>query len=304
MLRWNLIHPLLKRASEHWETPLDIVDRKGIVLVSSEIGRVDTVINEKGTNYLPICRKEEFVGWLSWEGHERKEAVTMLKVAIEEVLALEEKPNHYITTPNEEDLLVNALLERDAVSQEKNLKVWGMALGYDLNLPRSVILISFEPKENIYFNINLQLGYDVTKEHIKEELRRKVKDGLHITTQDIIAFVDIDNMFFEFLVKALPERLTGRYLEPLFKKLSSGREENMQLIKTLETYIDTNMNIRTTAEKLYMHRNTVSKHLEKIKGLTGLDPRGCFFNIFWLKMLVIYTKMMSLKAAGESNVIK
>jgi carbohydrate diacid regulator len=32
------------------------------------------------------------------------------------------------------------------------------------------------------------------------------------------------------------------------------------------------MNISKTAKKLYLHRNTITYHLNKIKETTGLDP--------------------------------
>ena len=61
-----------------------------------------------------------------------------------------------------------------------------MELGYDLSLPRSIIVVYLEPKENAYFNINLQLGYDVVRERMKEEMKKQVRNDIYITTQNTV----------------------------------------------------------------------------------------------------------------------
>ncbi|SMB99779.1 PucR C-terminal helix-turn-helix domain-containing protein [Thermanaeromonas toyohensis ToBE] len=45
-----------------------------------------------------------------------------------------------------------------------------------------------------------------------------------------------------------------------------------ELLKTLEVYIQTNCNIKRTAELLFTHYNTVLYRLTKIKQITGFDP--------------------------------
>ena len=46
------------------------------------------------------------------------------------------------------------------------------------------------------------------------------------------------------------------------------------LIKTLEVFFEANMNMSLAAEKLFAHRNTLIYRLNKIKNLTGLDPKN------------------------------
>ena len=46
----------------------------------------------------------------------------------------------------------------------------------------------------------------------------------------------------------------------------------MDDIKIVLALADQNMNVSKTSRSLFMHRNTVVYHVEKVKELTGLDP--------------------------------
>lgn len=48
-------------------------------------------------------------------------------------------------------------------------------------------------------------------------------------------------------------------------------EKNRELIKTLKVYLENNMNYSATAEKLYLHINTVRKRIEKIDSLMHIE---------------------------------
>ncbi|HEV8098799.1 MAG TPA: helix-turn-helix domain-containing protein [Gaiellaceae bacterium] len=43
------------------------------------------------------------------------------------------------------------------------------------------------------------------------------------------------------------------------------------MVRTLETFLDSDGNVAGTAQKLYTHRHTVRYRLERVKELTGLD---------------------------------
>jgi carbohydrate diacid regulator len=58
-----------------------------------------------------------------------------------------------------------------------------------------------------------------------------------------------------------------RYLERLFSDMTED------LLKTLQAFLDCNLNIRQTADELYVHKNTVIYRLKKIKEVTGCDPQ-------------------------------
>ena len=47
----------------------------------------------------------------------------------------------------------------------------------------------------------------------------------------------------------------------------------LELIKTIQVYIEENGDISNIAKKLNIHRNTLSYRLEKIEKLTGKNPK-------------------------------
>ncbi|GAF25319.1 sugar diacid utilization regulator [Moorella thermoacetica Y72] len=390
MLNQELIQPLLERAAALWQTAIDVVDPGGQVVASSEPSRLhfyhpevlglslteDGVRVQGESYYLPLVINDRVAGWLVWQGGVKGEVATLLQVALEEILAAARRRDQQYFTAREEEALVADLLAREAASRVEELKVRALNSGYDLNLPRAVIVLQLEPRENRYFNINLHLGYDVTEEQLKEEILEQIKGDLYLTAQDLVAYygremlvifkaflelenmgrlyqalevicrhlyelikdnrlfavrvaygsivteiaglrqsyqeaaelialghscghnsgyIDFEDILFEALVCSLPGRLKGRYLEPLYQKIVAAGEEGIQLLETVEACIDNNMNIKQTAEQLYLHRNTVTNRLERIKLLTGLDPGTGFRALFWLKMLAVYRRLVQTR---------
>lgn len=63
-------------------------------------------------------------------------------------------------------------------------------------------------------------------------------------------------------------------------------EERCEIIISLA---DNNMNITKVARLLYMHRNTVEYQINRIKEITGKDPRN-FYDLYKL-VLIAKTEM-------------
>ncbi|MDB5076646.1 MAG: hypothetical protein JWO42_2825, partial [Chloroflexi bacterium] len=58
------------------------------------------------------------------------------------------------------------------------------------------------------------------------------------------------------------------------------------LLETLTAFLAAGGNIARTAERLYVHRNTLVQRLDKIQDLTGLDPRE---SDHWLALQIVLT---------------
>ena len=56
------------------------------------------------------------------------------------------------------------------------------------------------------------------------------------------------------------------------EKIFGDLEEEEMLLTTLNTFFKENMSISKTAEKLYIHRNTLTFRLKRIRQITGLSP--------------------------------
>ncbi len=66
------------------------------------------------------------------------------------------------------------------------------------------------------------------------------------------------------------------------------------LLETVEAFFDKNMSLTQTSKELKIHRNTLLYRLEKIKKVTGLDPRK-FNDAMELKVALILNKVLYLE---------
>lgn len=64
------------------------------------------------------------------------------------------------------------------------------------------------------------------------------------------------------------ERFVEELLQPVF---DYDRQKKGDLIKTLETYFETNRNLKLTSTRLFTHYNTVLYRIKKIEELTGIS---------------------------------
>jgi carbohydrate diacid regulator len=71
----------------------------------------------------------------------------------------------------------------------------------------------------------------------------------------------------QMIVRHSSEPIRTRFLERVFP----GVTETMRL--TLQAFFDCNRSVQSTAEALYVHKNTVIYRLKKIKEQTGCDPQ-------------------------------
>jgi len=76
------------------------------------------------------------------------------------------------------------------------------------------------------------------------------------------------------------------YSEPLKKVL------NEEMLTTVLTFFDNNLNLSEAARKLFIHRNTLIYRLEKIQKSTGLDLRN-FDDAVLLKTVIMIGKSLS-----------
>ncbi|MCK8487074.1 helix-turn-helix domain-containing protein [Paenibacillus sp. MBLB2552] len=70
------------------------------------------------------------------------------------------------------------------------------------------------------------------------------------------------------------------------ERLAHVLEQNYELIKTLQIYINCNLNLNETASKLMIHRNTLNYRLNKINQATGKDPKNVMELMELILMLI------------------
>ncbi len=66
----------------------------------------------------------------------------------------------------------------------------------------------------------------------------------------------------------------NRYYRAIVNLDGHDREQNKQLLLTLEMYLETGGVIKDASERLFVHRNTLIYRLERVEELTGIDLRN------------------------------
>lgn len=77
----------------------------------------------------------------------------------------------------------------------------------------------------------------------------------------------------------------------LEKLIIYDNNNETQLTKTLMTYVEEMCNVKNTAKKLYLHRNTVSNRLEKIMEILNINEINNYFQFINLANSLEYIKM-------------
>ena len=71
-------------------------------------------------------------------------------------------------------------------------------------------------------------------------------------------------------------------------------EFDQEILTTINTFFDNNLNVSETARQLFVHRNTLVYRLEKIRKLTGLDLRE-FEHAITFKVALMVKKYLNSK---------
>jgi carbohydrate diacid regulator len=127
----------------------------------------------------------------------------------------------------------------------------------------------------------LKKSYDeaVKALEIQEQIKKADKEKGTITLAQDVSL--------EILLANIPQDMLHR-----FKKLLLSHNQQLiimnqeKLVETLKTFFKSDLNISTAAEKLGVTRNTLSSRLDKVKELTGYDPRK-FFDAVKLELLIL-----------------
>jgi GAF domain-containing protein len=85
----------------------------------------------------------------------------------------------------------------------------------------------------------------------------------------VVPFDELGAQWHLFSVAQLQVR--DVYQERLEQLLEYDRTKGSQLFRTIEAYLESMGNAKVTAEKLFIHRNTLRQRFDKIRRVTGVD---------------------------------
>ncbi len=128
---------------------------------------------------------------------------------------------------------------------------------------------------SIRTDTKINIGVGRTNSEIKmisrsyEDAREALKIAQLSDTAHLIFF---DNLGFYKILSEKNRSELENYVEELLQPVFDyDRNKKGDLVKTLETYYDTNRNLKMTSKKLYTHYNTVLYRIKKIEELTGIS---------------------------------
>ena len=126
------------------------------------------------------------------------------------------------------------------------------------------------PERSVRVGISLDAREISALPQAYQEAERAVEFATE--TRPIMPFAEIDLM--EFLVRR-PDRAARRLIPDWAGRLldaDSGKQG--ELSRTISHFADCNFNVKRTARRLKLHTNTVYFRLNRIRELTGIDPRS------------------------------
>ena len=92
------------------------------------------------------------------------------------------------------------------------------------------------------------------------------------------------------LIYQLPPSLCRMFIQEIFGS-DEMVEFDQELLTTIETFFDNNLNVSETARQLFVHRNTLVYRIEKLQKSTGLDIRT-FDDAMTLKIALMVSAYM------------
>lgn len=111
---------------------------------------------------------------------------------------------------------------------------------------------------------------DVSRCYEEAELAYKTGKAIGKKGENVSLYSNLGA--FCFLAESKESEGMRRYYEEHFRKLLDyDMENNSQLIETLECFLNCGTNLRLTAEKLFIHKNSVIYRLKKIEALCDVS---------------------------------
>lgn len=92
------------------------------------------------------------------------------------------------------------------------------------------------------------------------------------------------------LIYKLPTNVCEDFLSEVLERETIEKLDE-ELIRTMNSFFENNLNISETSRKLFIHRNTLIYRLDKIKSLTGLDLRN-FEEAITFKLAIMVQKYL------------
>ncbi|WP_054259560.1 PucR family transcriptional regulator [Propionispora sp. 2/2-37] len=143
---------------------------------------------------------------------------------------------------------------------------------------QAVTAMLSEIKKQIVKNFDspcIQIGVGQEYEHLNEVKRSRLEAERAVLAVDeqhdgIVFYQDLG--MYKVLFEVGNEAVLQNYVEEILGKvLTYDKENHTHLLETLAVYLTENCNLVRTAERLYIHRNSLVYRIRKLEEVTGYD---------------------------------
>lgn len=188
------------------------------------------------------------------KGGKEREAMVALKTAFSG------KMDDYIVAVDEN----NVILIHTLVPDEKEEDMCEMAY-----VIREVMNTEAMLKVRVSYGTIVHELRELSKSYKESKMALDV-GNIFYADQPVIAY---NSLGIGRLIYQLPVNLCKLYIQEIFGG-EMPEEINEEILHTINTFLDNNLNVSETSRQLYIHRNTLVYRIEKLKQATGLDVRS------------------------------
>ena len=140
-------------------------------------------------------------------------------------------------------------------------------------------------ENDLHTNVSIGIGNEVNFKSLVTSYMQ-AKKALKAKSHSIVFYNDL---LLDIILADVKENSKDVFIHRVFEPIRN----DAVLIQTLKTYVQNNLHLKTTAEHLHIHINTLHYRLKKIYELTNLDPKSTeSIVIFYLGLQLLdeYTK--------------
>jgi carbohydrate diacid regulator len=121
---------------------------------------------------------------------------------------------------------------------------------------------------SIYFSVGNSSNNPSSIKRSYKEAKKAMDMNIAFRKEEIIYYSRLD---LGLIINDVSENVSREYMGKVFRNMNSDEIEDYQ--ELLQTFVKNNGSIKKTSEEYYIHKNTLQYRLNKLKDLTGHDPR-------------------------------
>jgi carbohydrate diacid regulator len=216
------------------------------------------------------------------------------RIMILSVASLNEQGLKDIASIDEAEAFLMRLLDKDCsieVLQSGRYIIAALLDRDDVHMRNFAEFAKTEAEKS--YPVKLAIGIDSGSEgshlisHSCQKALKSIRTCLRSRTTEIRFYSSIN---MEIFISELTPATKREYIRSIFKGL--GEEETGEWISLLEVFYDAEGSLTETANKLFIHKNTLQYKLRKLDSITGYDPRSLKFSSLYYNAIHFYQDLL------------